>query len=145
MLDDGVRGLLDGKNFATVATVGPAGAPQTSVMWVMRDGDALLMSTTARRRKVRNPERDARVSVSVHDRANPYRSAEIRGTAEPLPDDDKRLPRELSRKHTGQEPPSQKDEEVRLIVRVTPQKAIRFSASPPGFRPGRNRGCCTGR
>lgn len=31
-------------------------------------------------------------------------------------------------KYVGQEPPLEKDEEGRLIVRVTPQKVIRFSA-----------------
>ncbi|MFI9581176.1 pyridoxamine 5'-phosphate oxidase family protein [Streptomyces sp. NPDC052236] len=36
----GVVLLLDGKNFATVATLGPGGAPQSSVVWIKRDGDS---------------------------------------------------------------------------------------------------------
>jgi hypothetical protein len=30
--DDSLRALLDGKNFASVATLGPDGAPQNSVV-----------------------------------------------------------------------------------------------------------------
>ena len=37
--------LLDGKNYAVLATVNPDGSPQTSVVWVGRDGKYLLMST----------------------------------------------------------------------------------------------------
>ncbi|MFI1398501.1 PPOX class F420-dependent oxidoreductase [Streptomyces sp. NPDC020681] len=126
-LDETVRALLDAKNFATVSTVGPSGAPHSSVVWIKRDGDALLFSTTAHRQKARNIERDARVSVSVFDLANPYSSAEIRGVAELLPDEDKRLPYELSHKYLGVEPPAEKPDEVRLIVRITPEKVLRFA------------------
>lgn len=127
VFDETVRELLDGKNFATVATLGPGGAPQSSVVWIKRDGGTVLFSTTANRQKARNIERDGRVSVSVFDLANPYSSAEIRGTAELLPDEGKRLPYELSHKYLGIDPPAEKDDEVRLIVRITPKKVIRFS------------------
>ncbi|MET7618229.1 PPOX class F420-dependent oxidoreductase [Streptomyces sp. NPDC005408] len=126
--DETVRALLDGKNFATVSTVGPGGAPQSSVVWIKREGDTVLFSTTAHRQKTRNIERDARVSVSVFDLENPYTSAEIRGRAELLPDEAKALPHELSHKYLGVDPPAEKDEEVRLMVRITPERVIRFSA-----------------
>ncbi|MFH8564345.1 PPOX class F420-dependent oxidoreductase [Streptomyces sp. NPDC017988] len=127
VIADSVRALLDGKNFASVATLGPAGAPQNSVVWIKREGDTVLFSATAGRQKVRNLERDPRVSVSVYDLANPYSSAEIRGVAEILPDEGKRLPHELSHKYLGIDPPAEKDEETRVIVRVTPRKIITFA------------------
>jgi hypothetical protein len=34
--DEQTRTLLDGRSFATVATLGPDGAPQTSVVWILR-------------------------------------------------------------------------------------------------------------
>ena len=43
--------LIDGKNFATVATILPDGGPQASVVWVKRDGDDVLYSTVRGRRK----------------------------------------------------------------------------------------------
>ncbi|MFC7261611.1 PPOX class F420-dependent oxidoreductase [Streptomyces lutosisoli] len=125
--DDSVRALLDGKNFASVATLGPGGAPQNSVVWIKREGDTVLFSSTAGRQKVRNLQRDPRISLSVFDLDNPYTSVEIRGTAEILPDDAKRLPYELSHKYLGIDPPAEKDDEVRVIIRVVPRKIVGFS------------------
>ncbi|MFE6161582.1 PPOX class F420-dependent oxidoreductase [Streptomyces sp. NPDC056486] len=125
---DSVRTLLDGKNFAGVATLGPGGAPQNSVVWIKREGDTVLFSSTAGRQKVRNLERDPRVSISVFDLADPYTSVEIRGVAEILPDPQKRLPHELSHKYLGIDPPGEKDEEARVIIKVIPQKIVGFSA-----------------
>ncbi|MGW7241442.1 PPOX class F420-dependent oxidoreductase [Streptomyces sp. NPDC054804] len=126
--DDSVRALLDGRNFASVATLGPDGAPQNSVVWIKREGDTVLFSSTDGRQKVRNLRRDPRVSLTVFDLADPYRSAEIRGTAEILPDEAKRLPLELSHKYLGIDPPAEKDDEVRVIIRVVPRRVIAFSA-----------------
>jgi PPOX class probable F420-dependent enzyme len=127
-LDESVRRILDGRNFATVATVRPDGAPQSSVVWVKRDGDAVLFSTTAHRQKARNLAADPRVSISIFDHENPYESAEIRGTAELVEDEDRSLPRELSHKYLGEDPPRAEPGETRLIVRVIPDKVVHFSA-----------------
>ena len=79
-LDDEIRRLLDGRHFAVLATINPDGAPQTSAMWVGRDGDDVLFSTVAGRRKHRNLERDPRASVTVLDADDPYNYVELRGT-----------------------------------------------------------------
>ncbi|MDQ1039369.1 PPOX class probable F420-dependent enzyme [Streptomyces sp. V3I8] len=126
--DDAVRTLLDGKNFASVATLGPGGAPQNSVVWIKREGDTVLFSSTDGRQKVRNLRRDPRISLSVFDLTDPYSSVEIRGTAEIVPDEDKRLPYELSHKYLGIDPPGEKDDEVRVILRVLPERIIVFPA-----------------
>ncbi|MFF4254512.1 PPOX class F420-dependent oxidoreductase [Streptomyces sp. NPDC001663] len=125
---DSVRALLDGKNFASVATLGPDGAPQNSVVWIKREGHTVLFSSTDGRQKVRNLRRDPRISLSVFDLANPYTSVEIRGTAEILPDEGKRLPYELSHKYLGIDPPAEKDDEVRVIIRIVPRRIVGFSA-----------------
>ncbi|GGP56887.1 PPOX class F420-dependent oxidoreductase [Streptomyces abikoensis] len=126
-LDETVRELVDGRNFAVVATLNPDGGPQTSVVWVGTQQDAVVFSTTAGRKKARNLARDPRISLTVYDRANPYRSVEIRGTAELLPDPDKTLPRELSQRYLGQDPPAEPADVVRLIVRITAEKVIAIS------------------
>ncbi|MFJ9705573.1 TIGR03618 family F420-dependent PPOX class oxidoreductase [Streptomyces sp. NPDC101234] len=77
--DSSVRALLDGRNFASVATPGPGGAPRNSVVWIQREGDTVLFSSVDSRQKVRNLRRDPRVGLTVFDLANPYHSAEIRG------------------------------------------------------------------
>ena len=71
-LNDEIRRLLDGRHFAVLATINPDGGPQTSAMWVGRDGDEVLFSTVAGRRKHRNLERDPRASVTVIDSEHPY-------------------------------------------------------------------------
>src|SRR5271169_2884834 len=63
--------LLDGRNYAVLATVNPDGSPHTSAMWVGRDGDDLLFSTLQGRVKQRNMLRDPRVSVTVLDSSDP--------------------------------------------------------------------------
>lgn len=125
--DPATAELLDGKNFATLATINPDGGPQTSVVWFEREGDALLISVTAGRKKARNIERDPRVSLTVFDLGNPYRSAEVRGTAELLPDPDKVLPKRLSQRYLGEDPPLESAAEKRLIIRVTPERVNGFA------------------
>ena len=41
-LNDEIHRLLDGRHFAVLATINPDGGPQTSAMWVGRDGDDVL-------------------------------------------------------------------------------------------------------
>jgi PPOX class probable F420-dependent enzyme len=125
--DDDTRALLDGNNFATVATLNPDGEPQSSVVWFKRDGDTIVFSTAAFRKKARNLARDPRVSVSIYDLANPYHSVEIRGVAELVEDHDRALPRELSQRYLGEDPPPEPEDVVRLIVRVIPEKVSRFA------------------
>jgi PPOX class probable F420-dependent enzyme len=127
-LDQETRELLDGRNFATVATLNADGGPQTSVVWIGREGDAVLFTVTADKRKARNLARDPRVSIAVFDAANPYHSVEIRGTAELIEDPQRTLSKTLSHKYLGEDPPPEPDEVRRLIVRVRPQRVNVFSA-----------------
>src|SRR5690349_25010469 len=70
-LSDAALRLVDGRNYAVLATVNPDGSPQTSVIWVGLDGGDLLFSTVEGRVKHRNMLRDPRVSSSVIDSADP--------------------------------------------------------------------------
>jgi PPOX class probable F420-dependent enzyme len=73
------RKLLDGLNFASIATVMKDGSPQVSPVWIARDGDVVLVNTKVGRVKERNVRRDPRVAISVFDMKNPYRRMLIRG------------------------------------------------------------------
>ncbi|UIX31252.1 PPOX class F420-dependent oxidoreductase [Streptomyces sp. GQFP] len=126
LFNEQIRKLLDGRNFATVATLNRDGGPHTSLVWIAREGDTVLFSTTAGRQKGRNLARDPRVSLTVFDTANPYRTVDIRGTAELIEDPEKALPHELSQKYLGEDPPPEPEEVLRLIARVTPQKVTGF-------------------
>jgi PPOX class probable F420-dependent enzyme len=128
-LDETAQKILDGRNFATIATLNADGSPQTSVVWVKRDGDSVLFTVTTVRRKARNLARDPRVSLSVFDLDNPYTAVDIAGTAELVPDPDRALSHELSHKYLGTDPPPAGPDELRLIVRVTPEKVTGFAAT----------------
>jgi PPOX class probable F420-dependent enzyme len=78
-LTDDVRTLLEGTNFAHVATILPDGGPHTVPVWVDTEGDLIVFFTQTGTRKARNLERDGRVALSLVDGANPYRTAQIRG------------------------------------------------------------------
>jgi PPOX class probable F420-dependent enzyme len=129
--DQRTRALLDGTNFATVATLDPDGGPHTSVVWITRDADVVLFSTTAGRKKARNLARDPRISLTVFDTGNPYQTVDIQGTAELTEDPDKSLPRLLSQKYLGEDPPAEPPEVLRLIVRVTPHRVTGFRSRRP--------------
>jgi PPOX class probable F420-dependent enzyme len=121
-LSAGVRALIDGPNFAAVATLDPDGGPQTSVVWIGIDDDALVFSATEDRRKVRNLRRDPRASVSITDATNPYRHAQLRGTVTITADPDKSLLKALSHKYLGEDPPPEGPEVERVIVRLHVEK-----------------------
>ena len=44
-LPDDVRAVVDGRNFAHVATVLPSGAPHSVPVWILREGDRLCFFT----------------------------------------------------------------------------------------------------
>ncbi len=64
--------LIDGKNFAFLATLQPDGSPHVTPMWIDHEGDMILMNTAMGRIKQRNVTRDPRVSIAIVDSNNPY-------------------------------------------------------------------------
>lgn len=100
-LSDKVRMLFDDTNFAVLSTLEPDGTPQSTVVWVGRDGDDLLFALPKNRRKTANLNHDPRASVVIFDPASPYESVQVQGTARIEDDPDGRLIDELSHKYTG--------------------------------------------
>jgi len=127
-LSEATLRLIDGKNYAVLATVNPDGSPQTSVMWVGRDGTDLLFSTVEGRVKHRNMLRDPRVSVTVIDSADPENYVELRGRVSMTPDTGRRLDTRLSWKYDGKDPDQDKPGAVRVAVRMAVEKATGYGA-----------------
>lgn len=124
-LTDTAKALLDGTNFATVATLEPDGQPQLSPVWVKHDGGDVLFSTTVGRRKHQNIARDNRVTVCVIDHDNPYRYVEVRGIATMTEEGGRALIDEFAKKYRGlDEYPYDDPGTVRVVVRVTPYKVL---------------------
>jgi PPOX class probable F420-dependent enzyme len=101
-LPDDVRRLVDGPNFAHLATLMADGAPQVVPVWVGREGDRILIGTSSTSLKARNAKRDPRVALSILDFANPYEEAQLRGrVVEQRPDPALTTKDATSRKYTG--------------------------------------------
>ncbi|MFI1867404.1 PPOX class F420-dependent oxidoreductase [Streptomyces jumonjinensis] len=127
-LSDELKALLDSPVFVNVATIQPDGSPQVSPVWVKRDGDDVLISTTVGRRKELNLRRDPRVTVVVQPFDAPYTYAEIRGTATLTTDGGPELIDELALKYTGKRyadfNPAAAEDAPRVVVRITPRKVV---------------------
>jgi PPOX class probable F420-dependent enzyme len=119
--------LLDGRNYAVLATVNADGSPHTSAMWIGRDGSDLLFSTAEGRVKYRNILRDPRVSVTVLEIANPENYVELRGRASISPDPVRQMHIDLADKY-GKDPGEPVPGQVRVVVRVAVEKATGYAA-----------------
>lgn len=80
-LSDKAKRLIDGKNFASVATIMPNGSPQVAPVWIDRDGDTIILNSTRSRQRTRNLKRDPRIAICIYDQDNPYSNVSIRGRA----------------------------------------------------------------
>ena len=120
------KAWFDSVEFATIATIEPDGQPQLSVIWISRDGDDLLVSTVAGRRKHRNLERDPRCTVLLFPKDAPYSYVEVRGTASMTREGGRELIDEHARNYTGAERYTADDgtDNVRVVVRITPDKVV---------------------
>jgi PPOX class probable F420-dependent enzyme len=110
--------LLLEPNFGVVATLRANGAPQSTVIWVDWDGERVVFNTTTVRAKGAHLKRDGRVSISVWDRHDPYRSLEIQGEAELDREGADEHIASLARKY-GRDTYTRGN---RVIVRVRPQR-----------------------
>jgi PPOX class probable F420-dependent enzyme len=76
------RDLLETPNTVALATVGADGQPQVTAIWAMLDGDVVRTSLWKGRQKYRNLVAHPQVTLFVMDPKNPFRTLEVRATAE---------------------------------------------------------------
>ena len=74
-----LRDLFERANFVHLATLLPDGSPHSVPVWAALEGERVCFFTQEGSRKARNVARDPRVALSVVDRENPYRMAQVRG------------------------------------------------------------------
>jgi PPOX class probable F420-dependent enzyme len=114
--------LLNPPNFATVATVMPDGSPEATVVWIESDADHVYFNTAMHRLKARNLQRDPRVAVSAFDLADPYTGVSVRGRAELILEGAHEDAERVSMAYTGKPFRRLGPGEVRVIVRITPER-----------------------
>jgi PPOX class probable F420-dependent enzyme len=129
-LPEGVRKLLDEPNIAHFVTLMPNGSPQVTPLWIDHDGTHVLINTAEGRQKPRNLARDPRVAISVVDRNNVYRYAQIRGrVVETTHEGAYEHICKLSQKYTGNADYPRREGEQRMIVKVLPEHVQDRTAS----------------
>ncbi|WP_432547194.1 TIGR03618 family F420-dependent PPOX class oxidoreductase [Kineococcus sp. SYSU DK004] len=116
--------LASGPNFAAMSTLLPSGRVQTQYVWVGVDGGRLYVNTEVHRQKFLDLERDARVTIAIRDEQNPYRYAEVRGTAGDVERGQAARDRidELSQKYEGRPYPPEQIKTERVTVFVVPER-----------------------
>ena len=114
-----IRELVEARNVAHLATILPDGAPTSIPVWVMLEGEYLLVATGALTSKARNTRRDPRVALSIVDQHDPYAAANLRGhVIEQREDEDFRVIDALAVKYTGDPFPFRHPGRVALVIAV---------------------------
>lgn len=129
-IPDSHRDLLDAP-VATLATIGPDGRPQQSVVWFLADGDEVKISLNTTRQKTKNLRANPVVDLLVLDPGG-YRYLEVRGDARVEPDDDYAFADRVGAKYGGADLRAMDGEgESRVVVTILPTRvhAIDMSAA----------------
>ena len=130
-MNNEVTALLDGKNFAFVATLMKDGSPQITPTWIDIENNIILVNTAEGRIKHKNVSRDPRVAVSVVDEKNPYNMITIRGRVveQTTTGADEHIDK-LAKKYLGADKyPFRSSTEKRIILKIKPENI--FHMKPP--------------
>jgi PPOX class probable F420-dependent enzyme len=120
-IPDTHRDLLDGP-VGMLATLGPDGQPQVTALWFLFDGTDVRLSVNETRQKAKNLMNDSRVTFFVADPENPYRTLEVRATADWQVDEDRSLARAVGAKYDTDLSTRDNAGERRLAVTLRPVK-----------------------
>jgi PPOX class probable F420-dependent enzyme len=119
--------LLTGRNFAHVAAIRPDGTPHVTVVWIDAADDRVLVNSAVGRVKDRYLRRDPRVSVTVHDAADPYRWLRVDGVVEEFVtgEEAERHIDALNRRYHDGEVWTYAVGQQRVIYRIRPERVLR--------------------
>ena len=145
MSEDEQRAFLAGARTMILCSIGPEGAPHPMPMWfAVEDDGTVVMTTFAKSQKVRNLERDPRVSLLVEDGESysTLRGVVIHGRAELDPGTDAVLDvlARVSERSTGAKIGAEARQglrataEKRVAIRVRPERVMSWDHSKLGGR-----------
>jgi PPOX class probable F420-dependent enzyme len=118
-IPDKIRHIVDGRNFAHLATVMSDGSPHSAPVWIGREGDRLIVCTDENSVKGKNTRRDPRVAISIVDMGDPYSEAQLRGrVVERRRDSDFKYIDAVSLKYVGKAWPYREEIPVALIIEI---------------------------
>jgi PPOX class probable F420-dependent enzyme len=123
-IPDEAKHLFENKDFAHIATLNADGSPQNSAVWIGLDGDLVTFNTAEGRLKTKNVARDGRVAISLVNQENPYENLIIQGKVVEMTHDGADADIDaLAKRYLGADSyPFRQDGEVRVIVKIEPEK-----------------------
>jgi len=130
-MSEPIAKLLEGRNFAFVATLMKDGWPQITPTCVDLEDGKILVNTAEGRLKQKNISRDGRVAISVIDHNNPYHMATVRGrVVEQMKEGADEHIDKLAKKYLGVDKyPLRSPKEKRIIIKIIPEKV--YYQAPP--------------
>lgn len=125
-LSDAQKSVIDGKNFAHVATYFPNGTAQVNPVWVNREGDRVLINSAEGRAKVKNLRANPNITLEVNNHANPYEYVEIRGKVIEITTDgaDDHIDFLAKKYMDADSYPFRQEGEVRVKIVIEPEKVL---------------------
>ncbi|HUZ40541.1 MAG TPA: PPOX class F420-dependent oxidoreductase [Acidimicrobiales bacterium] len=114
------RDLLE-SSVASLATIGPDGRPQLTVVWFLYDNDEVALSLNVTRQKTKNLVARPQCSLLILDPGVPERYLEIRGDVEVTPDDGSFIEKVGKKYHTDLRAYDAPNDE-RVVVRIVPTR-----------------------
>ena len=123
-ISEPIAKLLEGRNFAFVATLMKDGWPQITPTWVDLEDGKILVNTAEGRLKQKNISRDDRVAISVIDQNNPYHMVTVRGrVVEQRKEGADEHIDKLAKKYLGVDRyPRRSPNEKRIIIKIKPER-----------------------
>ena len=126
-IEDRARELIEGKNFATVATIGKDGQPLLNVVWGDTDGEHVILNSEEGRTWPENVRRDPRVTVVVPNHENPYEYVQVRGrVVEDTHDGAREHIDKLAKKYLDKDVYPAHTESPRIIFKIEPDSVKVF-------------------
>ena len=131
-LSDGAKALLHEAFPGWATTVRRDGSLHSTVVWVDIDGEDVIFNTAIGRAKEKHLRADPRVSVSMVDPGDAFRTVSVSGMATLEEDGADSVIDRLANKYLGVDRyPYRSADEQRITVRVRPERVI---YSPGGVR-----------
>ena len=134
MTNKEIKEFLNRKLIATLVTLRQDGSPHASPMWYMYQDGKFYSGTGRESLKVRNIQRDDRVSLCISTHNEPYQYIVVDGTCEIVKGDTKRTLPRVSVRYLGEKRGKAFDEEMAQIgesvmLVITPTKILTESNS----------------
>lgn len=123
-----LEALAQEPNIACFAVLAD-GKPHVTPVWIDYEDGNLVVNTAEGRVKAKAVRKNPSVGVAIIDRENPYRWVSVMGrVVEVTPDGADEHIDKMARKYLGRDVyPFRRPGEVRLIVRIKPERELRFS------------------